>query len=119
MGKNGDVCNTAITEAIFDLEALLDSNDWEGLQGIVLISKILYDIVSNAFPYFTESFQLCSTFDGTLPEDVANFMQSLVGTLQGAVQYDFNGPINVDKVCSIMENEDLGTPLQRFQELNR
>lgn len=54
-----------------------------------------------------------------MPEDVANFMQSLVGTLQGAVQYDFNGPINVDKVCSIMENEELGTPLQRFQELNR
>ena len=67
----------------------------------------------------SELFSLCSPFDGTSEDDIANFLQSLVGILQGAVQYDFNGPINCESVCNIMEDEAVGTPLQRLIELNK
>ena len=45
-------------------------------------------------------------------------MASIVAILQGAVQYDWNGNINIKDVCEIMENEELGTPLERLSELN-
>ena len=58
-------------------------------------------------------------FDGTLSEDTANFVSSIVSILQGAVQYDWNGGINIKAVCEIMEDEKLGTPLERLMELNK
>ena len=61
---------------------------------------------------------MCSPFDGTLPEDTAQFLALTVEILQYAVQYDFNGAINIKDVCEIMKNEDLGTPLERLGELN-
>ena len=53
-----------------------------------------------------------------MPGDQAYFLGSIVAILQGAVQYDWNGNINISDVCGIMENEDLGTPLERLSELN-
>ena len=64
-------------------------------------------------------FSLCKPFDANSEDDVANFFASLVGILQGAVQYDFNGAINCKDVCNIMEDDSLGSPLQKMIELNR
>ena len=69
------------------------------------------------FPY-VDHFQLCTPFDGSKPGDQAYFLGSIVQILQYAVQYDFNGNINIKDVCGIMENEQLGTPLERLSELN-
>ena len=66
-----------------------------------------------------EMFSLCKPFDGNSEDDVANFFASLVGILQGAVQYDFNGPINCEAVCQIMEDDSLGTSLERMIALNK
>ena len=38
--------------------------------------------------------------------------------LQLATQYDYNGDINIQDVCGIMENENIGTPLERLISLN-
>ena len=67
---------------------------------------------------FIDQFNLCTPFDGTAPADQANFLGNIVAILQYAVQYDFNGSINITDVCTIMENEELGTPLERLSELN-
>ena len=67
---------------------------------------------------YIDKFQLCTAFDGSLPGDQAYFLGSIVSILQYAVQYDFNGSINISDVCGIMENEELGTPLERLSELN-
>ena len=53
-----------------------------------------------------------------MPADQAYFLGSIVAILQGAVQYDWNGNINISDVCGIMENEQLGTPFERLSELN-
>ena len=45
-------------------------------------------------------------------------MMNIIGMIEVAVQYDWNGAINIDDVCSFMENESLGTPLERLIELN-
>ena len=65
-----------------------------------------------------DKFQLCTPFDGGAPADQAYFLGSIVSILQYAVQYDYNGSINITDVCEIMENEELGTPLERLGELN-
>ena len=68
-----------------------------------------------------EKFKLCVPFDGSLPEDTAQFMSSIVGMFELAVQYDFNGRdiIDIKTFCEIMQNEEFGTPLDRLSELNR
>ena len=71
------------------------------------------------FVSFSENFRLCQAFDGSSEKDIANFFASIVGILQGAVQYDFNGPINCETVCSIMTDDSLVSPLDRMIELNR
>ena len=68
---------------------------------------------------FAENFRLCQAFDSSSENDIANFFASIVGILQGAVQYDFNGPINSETVCSIMTDETFASPLERMIELNR
>ena len=65
-----------------------------------------------------DQFKLCTPFDGSAPADQANFLGNIVAILQYAVQYDWNGSINIRDVCEIMENESLGTPLDRLSELN-
>ena len=70
------------------------------------------------YSYYIDKFQLCTPFDGSMPGDQAYFLGSIVAILQGAVQYDWNGNINISDVCGIMENEELGTPLERISELN-
>ena len=53
-----------------------------------------------------------------MPEDSAVFMMNIIGIIEVAVQYDWNGAINIQDVCSIMEDENLGTPLERLSALN-
>ena len=65
-----------------------------------------------------DQFKLCTPFDGSAPADQANFLGNIVAILQYAVQYDWNGSINISDVCEIMENESLGSPLDRLSELN-
>merc|ERR1712080_276570 len=57
MGRQGNECNLAIEEALFDIEVMIEANDIEGLQ---------------------ESFRLCTPFDGKLEDDTAFFIASLV-----------------------------------------
>ena len=45
-------------------------------------------------------------------------MINIIGIIEVAVQYDWNGAIDIEDVCSMMENESLGTPLERLMELN-
>ena len=78
----------------------------------------LVSCIYNFYPTFLEMFQLCSPFDGTKPGDQAFFLGSIVAILQGAVQYDWNGSYNISDVCLIMEDEELGSPLERLSELN-
>ena len=68
--------------------------------------------------YSKDQFKLCTPFDGSAPADQANFLGNIVAILQYAVQYDWNGSINISDVCEIMENESLGSPLDRLSELN-
>ena len=68
---------------------------------------------------FAENFSLCQAFDSSSENDIANFFASIVGILQGAVQYDFNGPIDCETVCSIMTDDSIVSPLERMIELNR
>jgi len=91
-------CNVMITNAIQELELMFEENNYESFQ---------------------EMFSLCKPFDGNSEDDVANFFASLVGILQGAVQYDFNGAINCEDVCQIMEDDSLGTSLERMIALNK
>ena len=65
-----------------------------------------------------DQFKLCTPFDGSKLEDQANFLKSIVAILEYAVQYDWNGDINISDVCEIMKNESLGTPYDRLSELN-
>ena len=67
---------------------------------------------------FLDMFHLCTPFDGSFSEDKAVFMANVVGIIEVAVQYDWNGAINIEDICSIMDNEGLGTPLERLTELN-
>jgi len=98
IGRDGPECNDALTEGIAALELLVDdTNEWGGLQ---------------------DQFKLCTPFDGSAPADQANFLGNIVAILQYAVQYDWNGSINISDVCEIMENESLGSPLDRLSELN-
>ena len=73
--------------------------------------------------FISEPFKLCSTFDGTKQEDVANFIGTLVGIAAGAVQYDFNakghGLMDVTEVCETMTDERNGkSALERLAKLN-
>ena len=67
---------------------------------------------------FIDIFHLCTPFDGSSPEDKAVFMANIIGITEVAVQYDWNGAINIEDICSIMDNESLGSPLERLIELN-
>ena len=71
----------------------------------------------------SEPFKLCTSFDGTKQEDVANFIGTLVGIAMGAVQYDFNakshGLMDVTEVCETMTNKRNGkSALERLAKLN-
>ena len=68
--------------------------------------------------FILDEFHLCSPFDGTLSKDQAVFMMNIIGIIEVAVQYDWNGAINIEDICSFMENESLGTPLERLIKLN-
>ena len=71
----------------------------------------------------SEPFKLCSPFNGTKQEDVANFIGALVGIAMGAVQYDFNakshGLMDVTKVCETMtEKKNGNAAVERLAKLN-
>ena len=59
----------------------------------------------------------CLIYDHII-EDKAVFMANIIGITEVAVQYDWNGAINIEDICSIMDNESLGLPLERLIELN-
>ena len=65
-----------------------------------------------------DKFNLCLPFGGDLPEDTANFMTSIVGIFKGAAQFNSLNPMNIKNVCETMENEEVGTPLDRLSKLN-
>ena len=63
----------------------------------------------------TESFHLCQALKSE--DDIASFFYSIIGILKKAVQWDQGS--DIEYVCSIMEDESLGSPLRRMIKLNR
>ena len=56
-------------------------------------------------------FKLCTPFNGELKEDVATFMYGVIGRLLTFDQDDWK---NTTAMCGVMENGDIGTPIERL-----
>jgi len=91
-------CNPAISAAMEEIEQL--STTEEGAARL------------------TELFTLCNAFDGDIAEDVPMFFESVVDNLAGVVQYNGHYEVTIDTVCNLMTDEESGTPLERFAQLN-
>ncbi len=62
-------------------------------------------------------FKWCAPLSG--PLDVATFMANLMGNFQGVVQYNDEGnPITIDLLCGMMDNNSLGSVLQRYAAIS-
>ena len=71
------------------------------------------NMISIYFPATTGMFNLCTSFNGTLKDDAANFMQLVIGrNLRETIsQYHW---VNTTDFCGIMVNQSIGTPLERL-----
>ncbi|XP_066954266.1 LOW QUALITY PROTEIN: putative serine protease K12H4.7 [Macrobrachium rosenbergii] len=92
-------CNVAIKEANAEMEKqLADPVGWGAL---------------------SERFRLCSPLDASIPDDVSLFFETLADNFAYVVQYNNEvGSVNIDSVCAVMQDESLGDPLDRYQEVN-
>lgn len=75
----------------------------------------------------TNMFNLCTPFNGNALVDITNLFETLVGNFEGIVQYnkdnrDFEGAkwtnITIDTLCSMMDDNQLGSSLDRLKAVN-
>jgi len=99
LATTGPGCVEVISEALTAAEELLaaGSAGWQELSTMFLT---------------------CKPLDGENQADVTSFIELLVDNLAGIVQYNGLLSMDINDVCDIMRDEGLGTPLQRFAELN-
>ena len=106
--KSGDECYGNVEQAFQAVESLLtDPAGWTAL---------------------TDQFTLCSSFDGSVTNDVSTLMQNLADLFNGVVQYNednfgFRGGsklanITINTLCDIMNDADTGSPLDRLAAVN-
>jgi hypothetical protein len=85
-----------------------------------LASQALQDLLSNSTgqQQVQSMFQLCSPPSEW--HDVANFVSDVVGNFMGTVQYNGQIPFSptVTQLCEIMNNDTIGTPLDRYVKIN-
>jgi len=75
----------------------------------------------------TNMFNLCTPFNGNALVDITNLFETLIGNFEGIVQYnkdnrDFEGAkwtnITIDTLCSMMDDNELGSSLERLKAVN-
>ncbi|XP_033638180.1 thymus-specific serine protease-like [Asterias rubens] len=75
----------------------------------------------------SKSFKLCNPLNGSNPNDVSNFFESIAGNFFGVVQYNkdnrkFEGAIGtditIDTLCDIMVNASIGKEIDRYAAVN-
>jgi len=98
LDTTGPGCNEAITEALEEVEILL--------------------LDDAAWPQLSEQFKTCVPLDGSNENDVKSFIELLIDNLAGIVQYNGFYDMDINDVCNIMRDESIGSPLERFAELN-
>ena len=99
LDTTGPECNMAISEALHELEGMIG----QGQESMDLISSM---------------FMTCKPFDDSVVEDVLNFFELLIDNLAGVVQYNGLLEMDIEQVCSIMRDENLGSALERFAVVN-
>lgn len=101
----GPSCTQRISEATESLNNLMKNNS-----GILYLKKL---------------FRVCKYLDLIGEDNVRNFFVVLISNFENVVQYNQNrgasplgNKINMDTLCSIMNNRSLGSPLKRYAYIN-
>ncbi len=89
------------------------------------VEKFLMHMVG--WSVISKTFKLCNPLNGSNPNDVSNFFESIAGNFFGVVQYnkdnrDFEGAvgtdITIDTLCDIMVNASIGEEIDRYAAVN-
>lgn len=99
----------------------------EVTQGTQQIEILLRHMVGQLS--LNDKFKLCTPIQESInnPNDIANFFETLSGNFAGVVQYNKDNrkgkypkvpKITIDTLCNVMENESLGTQLDRLAYIN-
>ncbi|KAB0797058.1 hypothetical protein PPYR_11119 [Photinus pyralis] len=75
-------------------------------------------------------FNLCDPIENSInnPKDISNFYVTLAENIAGIVQYNKDNRIGgnqkvanitIDTICDIMEDDDMGAPIDKLAEINR
>ena len=98
LDTTGPGCNLAMTEAITAIEALIEDHEkWEDLSSM---------------------FRLCETLDGSNSMDVTSFMENIIFSVAGVVQYNGHYEEDIFSICRIMTDESIGDPINRLAAVN-
>jgi len=98
LDTTGPGCNLAMTEAITAIEVLIEDQDkWEDLSSM---------------------FRLCETLDGSNNMDVTSFMENIIFSVAGVVQYNGHYEEDIFSICRIMTDESIGEPIKRLAAVN-
>jgi hypothetical protein len=73
-------------------------------------------ILTIILPLYPDKFKLCTPFNGTATEDQATFMDEVISRI--VLPGSQNGWHNTTEICSVMEDESIGLPLERLIEWN-
>merc|ERR1712179_17 len=98
LDTTGPGCNLAMTAAITAIEVLIEDQDkWEDLSSM---------------------FRLCETLDGSNNMDVTSFMENIIFSVAGVVQYNGHYEEDIFSICRIMTDESIGEPIKRLAAVN-
>jgi len=94
----GPGCNEALSGALDEIENLLQNEaEWGDISA---------------------KFKTCNIIDGNNSNDVKSFLDLLVDNLAGIVQYNGRTEKDINFVCNLMQNDTLGTVVDRLSVLS-